>query len=215
MRNDPSRIYAHRGIGGPGGYSANSLPAYVECLEAGFSLEIDIRSEGDKCYVSHDPSIEPETWLSSVLSMLNRPEVRSRLALDVKQDGMLPFLPGFDKEHFYFDMSVPEQIKYIRAGKHCYGRLSEFEPYAAFKLHVDTPGIWLDAFESDWFLHSDEINALIPNFPGEIVVVSPELHGRPYQNVWKWIAQLWSENENLSICTDKPFEFWDMVNVHG
>lgn len=215
MRTDKARIYSHRGIGLPGAFPENSLRAFQACVTAGFSIETDIRSSNNRVYIGHDPLDDPEVFLSDLLSLKEWRGSKSRLALDVKQDGLLAVLPEVKFPHFYFDMSIPEWVKYDRQSEVCFGRLSEYEPIEMVMSQSGIKGLWLDGFNGDWFLNSKRLRSIIETFDREVVLVSPELHGRPHQDTWGWLAQIWGQNELLSICTDRPLEFWEMVNRNG
>ena len=46
-------------------------------------------------------------------------------------------------------MSVPDSLHYLRAGLPVFVRLSEYEPETALLHHA--AGVWLDAFEGEWW----------------------------------------------------------------
>jgi hypothetical protein len=62
-------------------------------------------------------------------------------------------------------------------------------------------GIWLDAFESDWYQASDV--AVWLKRGKRVCVVSPELHGRDPAEVWNRLRPLVDET-HLTLCTDHP-----------
>jgi hypothetical protein len=108
-----------------------------------------------------------------------------------------------------FDGSIPEMIKIRSLGFRHALRLSEFETSLPWNPDL----IWLDSFDSDWWLNNLDIEKLIKDTQINVVVVSPELHGRNAHKVWEFLASLsQSESENVSICTDSPLEFIKFVN---
>jgi hypothetical protein len=209
---DKWRILAHRGLWSETNHQ-NKSEAISAAWNAGFSLEIDIRDSNRTAVVSHDPINTGEApLLETILGSLNErvdPEHNQVLALDIKADGLLGLLPecrSDSRDHFFFDMSVPEWQKYKSAHpKNLAVRLSEYEreinTYA-------TPfaWLWLDSFRSDWWLDDPEETKRIDLLSREtaIVIVSPELHGRDPDGVWDYFINGAEEGKNLYICTDFP-----------
>jgi hypothetical protein len=176
-------------------------------------LEIDIRDSNRTTVVSHDPINTGEApLLETILGSLNErvhPEHNQVVALDIKADGLLGILPvcGSDnRDHFFFDMSIPEFQKYKSAdSQHLAVRLSEYE------REIDTNGtpfawLWLDSFSSDWWLDDPEEAKRVNHLSREtaIVIVSPELHGRDPDRVWNYFIHGVEEGKNFYICTDFP-----------
>ena len=64
-------------------------------------------------------------------------------------------------------------------------------------------GIWLDAFESQWY-DKDYLNRLLKN-KKNICIVSAELHGRDNQSQWS-LLKFFSDSSHLMLCTDYPYE---------
>jgi hypothetical protein len=98
-------------------------------------------------------------------------------------------------------MSIPEMLKYKNIGLKYFTRLSEYEKDPI--MIENATGIWLDAFETEWY-DEDYLNGLLQN-KKDICIVSAELHGRDYTNQWALIKGLNDQN-NLMLCTDKPNE---------
>jgi hypothetical protein len=71
-------------------------------------------------------------------------------------------------------------------------------------------GIWLDAFESEWY-DTDTIAGQLSSGK-RVCLVSPELHGRAHQTLWQRIADL-KDQPNLMICTDYPVEARDYFRI--
>jgi glycerophosphoryl diester phosphodiesterase len=193
-----NRIYAHRGLWGKAG--KNSLDALLFAANSGYAIETDIRDFKNSIVISHDPVIDnPELNLSQLVGM------NSKFALNIKSDGLLPLIPDMlnqNFDYFFFDGSIPELYKYRHAGFNTAVRISEFErdlPWASSR-------IWLDSFETDWWL----TGAILERYSekSEVIVVSPELHGRDKSKVWEFVhTQMQQGNTNVSICTDFPVEF--------
>jgi glycerophosphoryl diester phosphodiesterase len=205
-----NRIFAHRGLWLSTGLEKNSIEAFTRALEAGFSLELDLRDHNGEIIVSHDPVSSKDTILkySDFLSLAQAfPE--SLLGLNIKSDGLAPLLSRKPpvNSHFFFDMSIPETLQYRKQGLPVATRASEYEPLNDKSAKY----FWIDSFVKD--LRSDEIRDLIghPSAPSLMVFVSPELHGRDKSEFWERFVSLYRENDFIGICTDYPDEFSELV----
>jgi hypothetical protein len=64
-------------------------------------------------------------------------------------------------------------------------------------------GVWLDAFDGEWWA-LDTVRALCARGK-TVAIVSPELHGRPHQDLWRALAGLeQTVRDRLMLCTDFP-----------
>ncbi len=195
------RIYCHRGLWGST-EAQNSLYSLGAAASSGFGIETDIRDSGSNLIVAHDAFSESKVELSALYG-LNAP-----IALNIKSDGLLRRDLGSISESlsapgsFAFDGSIPEMLQYKKAGLPLALRVSEYEPELSWKCKY----IWLDAFESDWWLEKEILPRLSESH--FVIIVSPELHSRNHENVWNIAAkEISGMNPNVAICTDKPIEF--------
>lgn len=208
-----SKVFAHRGLHSPE-TPANSIAALVDALERGFSIETDIRDSYGQIVIEHDPR---ELLLSEQLRLSNLLEIKrdnnQTLALNVKSDGLLAIRPNENfGNHFYFDMSGPETLRYMKASVPIAMRVSEHENEVSAISRGIANWVWLDSFEDDWFLrHYADVGFLLR----PTVVVSPELHGRKPEAAWNWVASKYLEGNDVSICTDLPNEFLAHLNEAG
>jgi len=98
-------------------------------------------------------------------------------------------------------MSLPDTLHYLRAGMPVFVRLSEYEPENA--LLARASGVWLDAFESEWW--TPELVRGLCARGKSVAIVSPELHGRPHEALWERLKMLEpGVHEKLMLCTDFP-----------
>lgn len=108
-------------------------------------------------------------------------------------------------------MSVPDTLEYEKADFPFLERLSEYETLGCtgsgnFPAHS---GIWLDAFHKQWY-GLEDIRTLLAHHR-RVAIVSPDLHARPYGQVWDWVKELLKEPDvfctsaELILCTDHPF----------
>jgi glycerophosphoryl diester phosphodiesterase len=194
------KIIAHRGLWLEK-EDQNTLVAYKRAFDLGFGVEIDVRDSFGQIVVSHDPT---ETsgllQLNEVLELFSTYD--STMAINIKSDGLIPAIQTAlasinDARYFLFDMSIPETISYLKSGLRTFTRLSEYEEITT--LHEESSGIWLDAFNNDWWTSRSEV---FQNFK-TVCVVSPELHGRKEEVGWSFLRGIdWVED--LSLCTDYP-----------
>lgn len=193
------KILSHRGYW-QAEAEKNAREAFAATLSAGFGTETDVRDAQGTLVVSHDPPAAAAMRWNELLDMFQGRGLP--LAVNIKADGLSDALAhAFDGraiEWFAFDMSGPETVRYMRAGLPYYTRHSDIEP--APILYQKASGVWLDAFEGDWF-DTDDITAHLTEGKS-VCVVSPELHGRDPDRVWQMLKRM-GPHDNLSLCTDR------------
>ena len=204
------KIAAHRGFWLHANQK-NSLAAFRRALGLGFGIETDVRDSTGTLVITHDMPRGGEPTLDNFLALCARyPEARP-LALNIKADGLqLPLQSALQrhkiKDAFVFDMAIPDTLGYFGQSIPTYTRCSEYEqPPPLLEL---ASGVWLDAFESDWY-EASTITAWL-EAGKEVCIVSPELHNRPYRALWQrlkdWGLHLYA---GLTLCTDFPTEAKD------
>jgi glycerophosphoryl diester phosphodiesterase len=199
------KILAHRGHWlAPA--EKNSFAAFARAWSGGYGVETDLRDRDGEIVISHDPAMREATTFAQLLEAHAAQGPDTPLALNIKADGLQGTLarslaqyraPNF----FVFDMSIPDTLHYLRAGIPVFVRLSEHEPETA--LLDSAAGVWLDAFDSEWWT-LDMVRALCAR-EKTVAIVSSELHGRPHQELWRALAGLeQSVRDKLMLCTDFP-----------
>ena len=180
----------------------NSIKAFERAFDEGLGVEIDLRMESGDLVVSHDPWTLGSPYLSffKVLELW-KSYSHPLLAINIKCDGMAPELTkamgeDFRDRWFTFDMSIPEMRKFTGCSLPVASRISEFEDADPnHTLH------WVDCFDSDWWVHTESWR----RDDDRHVVVSSELHGRSYVELWEA-----TKSQGLfGICTDHPDEARD------
>ena len=178
-------------------------------MDAGFGFETDLRDSFGTVVVSHDPAVPEVERAADVLDALHKSLISTAgvLALNVKSDGLVPLLAPLvralpDGRYFFFDMSWPQVLAYVEAGLPVALRVSEWEPldmslFARLGIPVR---VWLDAFETDWFVNSPAIDDLCQR--GLVAVVSPEIHRRDPLGVWDWFGDQVERGADVVLCTD-------------
>jgi hypothetical protein len=214
------QLFAHRGLWKETGLEANSREAIVKSVRNGFSLETDIRDSDRKIVVSHDPTYCTSTLLTLDI-LLDELQAsgnsQQMMALNVKADGLsliegkvLDRVKDLQNQLYFFDMSIPETMRYSRASMPFAIRASEYESITDIG-HTVWPSkpsaVWVDGFHDDWFLEHNGTSILRLADIFLLTIVSPELHGRDSARFEAWFKKYAPENKNLSVCTDYPERF--------
>jgi glycerophosphoryl diester phosphodiesterase len=198
-------IIAHRGYWLNNSEKNTSL-AFARALQHGFGIETDFRDFDGTLVVSHDPPSANSMKISELVKLYRDQPVTAPMALNIKSDGLHELVIDLIqrakfKNAFAFDMAVPDMRGYINKKIPIFTRLSEYERYPA--LLESSNGVWLDAFESQWYSTKTILSLLDQN--KQVAIVSSELHGRPYTNLWDWIkGNHFHQDPLISICTDFP-----------
>jgi glycerophosphoryl diester phosphodiesterase len=189
----------------------NSETAFRRALELGFGIETDLRDHDGEIVISHDAPRAGAMSLTAFLDLCAEYPATGALALNIKADGLAEALAGVSipRAVFYFDMSVPDSLGFLRRALPVYTRSSDVEPESP--LDARAQGRWLDRLESGW-TSAAEVTRFI-EAGVSIAVVSPELHGREHLQAWEaWrpafraAAQAGDTGPRVSLCTDFPTE---------
>ena len=174
-----------------------------------YGIEVDIRSNGNNLIVQHDPFSTGEIfseWLTHYR--------HGTLILNIKEEGLEARLIDLMKEHqiadyFFLDQSFPFLIKWSNLGEHrCAIRVSEYESVEnAFTLAGKVEWVWVDCFTHFALMGKDARRLQEMGF--KLCLVSPELHGRPFDTEIVNLVSLLHERSIVpdAICTKHP-EFW-------
>ncbi|MBK8870055.1 MAG: phosphodiesterase [Elusimicrobia bacterium] len=194
-------ILSHRGYW-RGPEERNTPEAFRRSFDLGFGTETDVRDSAGRLVISHDPPRGNEQTLSSFLETPGREG--KPIALNIKADGLANLIATAmsgipKKDWFVFDMSIPEMRAQFLAGNPVFVRMSEVEGEGPWLKNAD--GVWLDAFEREWFT-LDLIREL-RRCQKKVCVVSPELHNRDARSVWSLLQPL-AGDDGVMLCTDKP-----------
>lgn len=201
-------ILAHRGLWYKQ-YEKNTTIALQRALEFGFGIETDLRDRLGEIVISHDPVINNyELTFEDFLNFIHRNSFSSRIALNIKADGLHTILKSELFKHadfltnaYLFDMSFPDMFGYINAELPVYSRISEHESSMPGQLLIE--GVWVDSFAGKYPQVETALSFLEAGI--RVGFVSPELHGRPYEQVWKKIKIFrLHEFEKFELCTDFP-----------
>lgn len=182
----------------------NQRIAFERSFNLNFGTETDLRDVAGKIVISHDMPFGGEMLFETVLEIMEGRNLP--LALNIKADGLIDgILELLDKynhtNYFTFDMSIPDMVVQLNKKAKVFTGLSDIlvKPVLLDK----SEGVWLDSFNSDWYLE-DTIDDLIHSNKF-VCVVSSDLHKRDIANQWEIIkrsSNLYSKR--LMICTDFP-----------
>lgn len=201
------QIIAHRGFWLDPSEKNTSI-AFARALENGFGIETDFRDLNGELVISHDLPGDDAMPIGDFVSLYATACNDVLMALNIKADGLQSLVKKMVEDsgmenYFVFDMSVPDMRGYFSEGIPTFTRLSEYEQSPAF-LDKST-GFWLDAFEGKWY-DLPIINSLLEKNK-QIVIVSPELHGRTHRELWGFVKKNHlHQNPLISLCTDFPLE---------
>jgi len=180
----------------------NTEKAFNRSFKFGFGTETDVRDCAGKLVISHDMPLGGEMSLSHYISLFADNDLL--IALNIKSDGMSDLISQKmskynKKKWFVFDMSIPDMKAHIDCGNPVFSRMSEVESQPIWLDYSE--GVWLDSFEYEWY-DLNLIKDLISKGK-RVCIVSSELHGREYTDLWNMLLPLAGE-ENLILCTDHP-----------
>jgi hypothetical protein len=155
----------------------NTLRELIE-TPCEYGIEVDIRSQGDRLVIHHDPFLEGEdfeAWFSEYR--------HGTLILNVKEEGLeqrlLELMASRGVERFFFlDQSFPFLIRTARQGEsRCAVRYSEFESAeTVLALAGQVQWVWVDLFTAARPNPDDLQRFQSAGF--KLCLVSPELQGR-------------------------------------
>ncbi|MBD2550422.1 phosphodiesterase [Microcystis elabens FACHB-917] len=206
-----SSILAHRGMF-VSESEKNSPKALRRALDEGFGIETDLRDLDGRVVISHDPprASPPPSTIEWLLEQIASSLSAGRIGLNIKSDGLAAMIKselekaGLDANQiFFFDMSVPDSLAYLKGNLPVYSRISDYEPMPTF-LDM-AKGVWIDNFNG-LFQQVKTAKDLIGQGV-RVAIVSPELHRRSHVNLWNEITEMGLHLSPLfELCTDLPME---------
>ena len=195
MRPAMLRLYHHR---------INSL-ADLARVPTDRGVELDLRSDGDRVIVTHDPFTDGVTIEEYFPHVGQRPCI-----FNVKCEGIEARVIDLAAAHriedfFFLDLSVPAAVKLARRGESRIAvRYSEYEPAAAVLAWAGlAQWVWVDCFEEyppdvgDWARIAERFR---------VCLVSPELQGHGAEAISSTRSSLGDRRAD-AVCTKRP-DLW-------
>jgi len=152
--------------------------AELNATPRSYGVEVDIRSQGDRLIMHHDPFQEGEPfepWIEAYR--------HGTLILNVKEEGLEDRLIGCMRDrgiddYFFLDQSFPFLVKTASKGeRRCAVRVSEFESLdTALALAGRVDWVWVDCFTRFPLDRAAWLRLQDGGF--RLCLVSPELVGR-------------------------------------
>ena len=185
----------------------NTALSFERAFAGNFGIETDIRDYCGQLVISHDVASRSSMALESLLDIYRSYPDHNILAFNIKSDGLQKKLRAVLKRYeirnyFLFDMSFPEQLRYVRNRFVVFARQSEYEQDPL--LYSSVKGVWMDEFDGHW-IRPIVVKKHIKN--GKMIcLASPELHGRAFQGAWNEYRQIdiGQSPAMLMLCTDYP-----------
>ncbi len=208
------KIIAHRGYW-LNQSEKNTATAFNRALEYGFGIETDFRDLNGQLVISHDTPIDNAMKAEEFIDLFKKYSVSAPIAINIKADGLYTLVKDLIiksgmTNYFVFDMSVPDTRGYIAQKIPVFTRLSDYEATPVF--FEQSAGVWLDAFDSEWY-DADVIKNLLDSSK-EVAIVSPELHCRSHLDLWRLLKDNnFHKNDLVSLCTDFPLEAKEYFNA--
>ncbi len=190
----------------------NTVPE-LQSTDPKYGIEVDIRSEGERLIIHHDPCVHGgdfEEWLESYH--------HGTLILNVKEEGLEARLIALMQskgitDYFFLDQSFPFLVKWSKAGeRRCAVRVSEFESIeTALTLAGKVDWVWVDCFTRFPLTGTDAERLKDAGF--KLCLVSPELQGRDAEVEIPQMAALLKERDITAdaVCTKRP-DLWERVD---
>ena len=194
----------------------NTDQAFVRSFENGFGIETDVRDYKGEIVISHDIPNGNEMKLEDLLKIMNGRNLL--LALNIKADGLcekiVDILNKYNHTNYFtFDMSLPELYQQEKKKIKVFTGMSDINKNPP--LIEQSEGVWMDAFDNEWYKTEDIIDIL--KYNKKVCIVSNELHNRDNKKQWEMIknSQLIDDEykEKLLLCTDKPKEAQNFFNL--
>ena len=186
--------------------------AELRATDIKYGVEVDIRCEGEKLIMHHDPFVPGESFDEWVAAYRH-----GTLILNVKEEGLearlisLMTSKGIN-DYFFLDQSIPFLVKWSKVGEHrCAVRVSEFESIeTALTFAGKVDWVWVDCFTQ--FPLSGGDAQRLKNAGFKLCLVSPELQGRDAKTEIPALASLLRERniESDAVCTKRP-DIWEKV----
>ena len=189
------KLYRHR---------INSLEQ-LEQVPPSIGIEFDLRSDGNRVIVTHDPYTDGPSIDEFFPRIGSRPCI-----FNIKCEGIEARIIELATRHhiddfFFLDCSVPAAVKLVRSGeKRLAVRYSEWEPIEGVLAWAGKARwVWVDCFQkypddmADWDRIAEQF---------QICLVSPELQGHGTESIPRFRSSV-ADRRYHAVCSKQP-ELW-------
>ncbi len=170
-------------------------------LPSEYGVELDLRDQGDRLILQHDPFIDGEDF-EEYLNHYHHGTMILNIKSERIEHKVLELIKKYHiNDYFFLDSSFPMIYLLSKSGeKKCAVRFSEFEGLdTIFSMKDKIDWVWVDCFSK---LPINQDNFFQLKEAGfKLCLVSPELQGRP-EDIQSYKTYLDSENITFdAICT--------------
>lgn len=192
-------IIAHRAIISS---KENTVEGVKQNIQAGFSVEIDLRVKENIIYLAHDQSNSIELFEDVCKTITGS---RKKIIGHIKESEVIPqileLIKKYSISNFFIFNTNNENI----------GKKIPFAFYANTKpMNIKENILWCDETKEQWY--NKEIISKLHKENKKLYVMSIELIKKSTKNEviqeWERLIQL----EVDGICTDYPQDLWDYLN---
>ncbi len=177
----------------------------LQAVPTELGIEFDLRSDGDRVIVTHDPFTDGPTIEEFFPLIGQRPCIFNVKCEGIEERVMKLAAKHSIEEYFFLDLSIPAAVKLWKAGERRIAvRYSEFEPLSGVMAWEGRASwVWVDCFtdypgtNADWI----ELGSAF-----DICLVSPELQGHGVEAIPKMRARL-GQRPYDAVCSKRP-ELW-------
>lgn len=177
----------------------------LEKVPAGLGIELDLRSDGDRVIVTHDPFTDgprveeffPRIGRRPCIMNVKCEGIEARVVAEAKSAGIEDF--------FFLDLSVPAAVKLWKQGETRLAvRYSEYEPVEGVLAWAGRARwVWVDCF-AHWPEDVDAWARVAGAF--KVCLVSPELQGHGVDAIVPFRRGLGQRRWDAA-CTKRP-DLW-------
>lgn len=191
------RLYQHR---------VNTLEE-LEAVAPGLGIEFDLRSDGDRVIVTHDPFTSGPSIEEFFPRIGPRPCIFNVKCEGVEERVLAAARAADIREFFFLDCSVPAAVKLVRKGEDRLAvRWSEYEPVEGVLAWAHKARFcWVDCFTTypgdaaTWRAVADAFS---------ICLVSPELQGHGAASIERFVAPLVRAGVRIDAACSKRPDLW-------
>jgi hypothetical protein len=179
--------------------------AQLTDVPATFGVELDLRDDGDRLVLQHDPFKAGEDF-EEYLTHYNHGLMILNIKSEAIEERVLDLIRiSSVRDYFFLDSSFPMIRRLIADGERRIAlRFSEFEPVEmALAMAGQVEWVWIDCF-TKMPLTDEVYRQLKAAF--RLCIVSPELQGRPAETIARYAEEL-SPYPFDAVCTKRP-DLW-------